>query len=77
MGHQQQLGGQSNAILHNIQSLVGARSLWGSVKLYHKGDKDIMAHKTNIFYSGRPRSYNVSKVVDRVDADLVMIVNIY
>lgn len=78
MRHQQQPGGQSDEILTQrtklswcLPSLRKCEDIIDeSVKLYHKGDKNIRAHRSNIFYSDRARSYNVSKVVDRVDTDL-------
>ena len=79
MRHQQQPGGQSDDILTQRTKLSWCLPsslrkcediIDESVKLYHKGDKNIRAHRTNIFYSDRVRSYNVSKAVDRVDADL-------
>ena len=40
-----------------------------SVKTYLKGDENIRAHRQNTFFSGRTKQYEVSKVVDRVNAD--------
>ena len=78
MRHQQQPSGQSDEILTQptklswcLPSLRKCEDIIDeSVKLYHKGDKNIRAHRMKIFYSDRARSYDVSKVVDRVEADL-------
>jgi len=37
--------------------------------LYLDGDKDLPSHRVATFFSNRARTYEVSKVVDRIDAE--------
>ena len=39
-----------------------------SIKIYLDGDDTIKRHRSNIFSSMRTKEYDVSKVIDRIDA---------
>ena len=77
MRSQQQPGGQSNEALARrtkvnwcLPSLKNCESIIKEgVALYHTGDKQMPSHRKNTFFSTRAKSYNVSKVVDRVDSE--------
>ena len=77
MRAQQQSGGQANDTLARrtklnwcIPSLRKCESIIKeSVQLYLKGDGKIKAHRITTFFSSRANTYNVSKVVDRVDSN--------
>ena len=40
-----------------------------AVTLYLDGEKDLPSHRVATFFSNRARTYDVSKVVDRIDAE--------
>ena len=77
MRAQQQSGGQANDTLARrtklnccLPSLRKCESIIKeSVQLYLKGDGKIKAHRITTFFSSRAHTYNVSKVVDRVDSN--------
>eukprot|EP00794_Sanderia_malayensis_P001887 gene1887-2140_t len=76
--NQQQFGGQRNDTLVRqtkvnwcLPSLKNCdRIIQEGVELYLTGDNNMPSHRKNTSYSSRAASYNVSKVVDRVDSDL-------
>eukprot|EP00112_Aurelia_sp_Birch-Aquarium-sp1_P002639 Seg12942.1 transcript_id=Seg12942.1/GoldUCD/mRNA.D3Y31 product="hypothetical protein" protein_id=Seg12942.1/GoldUCD/D3Y31 len=77
MRAQQKSGGQSDENLGRrtklswcLPSLKSCDDIIGeSVKIYLKGDENIRAHRQTTFFSGRAKKYEVSKVVDRVNAE--------
>lgn len=78
MRAQQQSGGQENETLARrtklnwcLPSLRKCDTIiQESVAVYLKGDDVIKPHKKRCFFSRRTTSYSVSKVVDRLDAEL-------
>ena len=79
MRSQQQSGGQQNDTLEKrtklswcLPSLKNCQQLINqATQTYLSGDESIKAHRINTFFSGRAKkSYDVSKVVDRVDGEL-------
>ncbi len=76
MRSQQQPGGQANETLARrtklswcLPSLKQCEDIISdSVSIYQNGDDKIRPHRRNTFFSSRHASYDVSKVVDRVDS---------
>ena len=78
MRSQQQAGGQCNETLERrtklswcLPSLKHCQHLINQVThTYLAGDDKIKGHRINTFFSGRANAYDVSKVIDCVDAEL-------
>ena len=76
MRSQQIVGGQSNENLVRrtkvnwcLPPIAKCKNIVDeAVKIYHEGDEKIKPHSYNIFQSARATSYDVSKVIDRVNA---------
>ena len=75
MRAQQQIGGQSNEVLAMrtkiswcLPSLKNSKKIiQDAAKTYIEGDTKIKPHKVGRLFSGRGKSYSVSKVLDRVN----------
>ncbi len=78
MRNQQQSGGQKNETMARrtkvnwcLPSLKHCENIIKEgVQLYLTGNSNLLSHRKNTFYSNRAASYNISKVIHRVDSEL-------
>ena len=77
MRAQQQIGGQDHDTLTRRANLSWCLPsvkncediIRDGIKTYLEGDDHVKPHRRNTFFSGRAKAYEISKVVDRVNAE--------